>query len=58
MDYLVSIDRDSFKKEIEALKLKSKKHLDQIAALQESDRELKRERKTLFSIYYFYLTIS
>lgn len=43
MEYLVSIDRESFKKEIDALKQSNKKLLDQIGILQESDRELKRE---------------
>lgn len=52
MEYLVSVDRDSFKKEIDSLKAKIKKYQDQVAALQESDRELKRERN-LKSIIVF-----
>lgn len=50
MDYLVSIDRDSFKKEIESLKTKNVKYQDQIEALQKTDRELKRERKRQFLV--------
>lgn len=52
MEYLISIDRESFQKEIEALKQKNKKVQEQVAALQESDRELKRACKNHPHINY------
>lgn len=45
MEYLISIDRESFQKKIDSLKNENKKCNDEIVALQESERELKRERK-------------